>query len=96
MAEMTPGGRHAGFTRSRRATRAIATGALVVTGVFALVAAHANPGRKTTPGSSRSTPAPTVDPFGNDLSDPNLAPPASAPESAPVDAQPPPVVSGGS
>jgi hypothetical protein len=92
---MTPGDRHAGFVRGRRVTRAIATGALVLTGAFALVAAHANPGRKATTGARPSTPAPTVDPFGQDATDPNLAPPASAPAAAPVQAQQP-VVSGGS
>jgi hypothetical protein len=104
MADMTPKYRHIGFLRSRRVTRALATGAVALTGVLALVAAHANPGRKTTTtGSLRTSPATTLDPFANGdpnlappVSDPNLAPPESAPSAAPAQAQPPPVVSGGS
>jgi hypothetical protein len=95
MADMTPKYRHIGFLRSRRVTRALATGAVALTGVLALVAAHANPGRKaTTTGSPRTSPTTTLDPFAN--GDPNLAPPESAPSAAPAQAQPPPVVSGGS
>jgi hypothetical protein len=96
MAQMTPGDRQAGFMWSRRVTRALAAGAVALTGVFALVAAHANPGRKATTTSRPAPASPTVDPFASDLSDPNLAPPVSAPTRPASEAPPPTVVSGGS
>ncbi|MDQ6614529.1 MAG: hypothetical protein M3083_07235 [Actinomycetota bacterium] len=72
-------GRDLGLSRLSRITRWAVGGAVVLTGAFSVLVAHARPGRAQPASTSTPTPTPTVAPStGDSTLQPPIRPPSAA------------------